>query len=267
MFPKLISAGSFFIPTYGVLVALGFLAGLFVTMRLARQRGLPADMVTNLAVYCAIAGVLGAKLFMFLFDFNYYLNDPGEIFTMSTLQAAGVFHGGFIAAFVVAIFYMRQHKLAALPTMDIFAPGVAIGQAVGRLGCFAAGCCWGRECDLPWGVRFRSDFAAPVPLDKPLHPVQLYESAANLVIFAVLYRLASREHRAGQVIGLYLVLYSTARFVIEFYRNHEQGLVAGLSLTQWISAGLFALGLGILLWGDQLRRSRIVKRPALSTSR
>ena len=111
MFPKLISVGSFFIPTYGVLVALGFLAGLFVTMRLARQRGLSPDVVTNLAVYCAIAGVLGAKLFMFLFDFNYYLNNPGEIFTMSTLQAAGVFHGGFIAAVVVAIFYMRRHKL------------------------------------------------------------------------------------------------------------------------------------------------------------
>jgi len=248
MYPKLISVGSFFIPTYGVLVALGFLSGLFVTMRLARQARLSADVVTNLAVYCAIAGVLGAKLFMFLFDFRYYAQNPGEIFTMGTLQAAGVFHGGFIAALVVAIFYMRHHKLAALPTMDIFAPGVAIGQAIGRLGCFAAGCCWGRECDLPWGVRFRSDAAAPVPLDKPLHPVQLYESAANFLIFALLYKLASRPHKSGQVIGLYLVLYSTVRFVIEFFRNHEQALVAGLSLTQWISAGLFLVVSGILAW-------------------
>jgi phosphatidylglycerol:prolipoprotein diacylglycerol transferase len=248
MYPKLISVGSFFIPTYGVLVALGFLSGLFVTMRLARRARLSADVVTNLAVYCAIAGVLGAKLFMFLFDFSYYAQNPGEIFTMGTLQAAGVFHGGFIAALVVAIFYMRHHKLAALPTMDIFAPGVAIGQAIGRLGCFAAGCCWGRECDLPWGVRFRSDAAAPVPLDKPLHPVQLYESAANFLIFALLYKLAGRAHKSGQVIGLYLVLYSTVRFVIEFFRNHEQALVAGLSLTQWISAGLFLVGAGILAW-------------------
>jgi phosphatidylglycerol:prolipoprotein diacylglycerol transferase len=248
MYPKLISVGSFFIPTYGVLVALGFLSGLFVTMRLARRAGLSADVVTNLAVYCAISGVLGAKLFMFLFDFSYYAQNPGEIFTMGTLQAAGVFHGGFIAALVVAIFYMRRHKLAPLPTMDIFAPGVAIGQAIGRLGCFAAGCCWGRECDLPWGVRFRSDAAAPVPLDKPLHPVQLYESAANFLIFALLYKLAGRPHKSGQVIGLYLVLYSTVRFVIEFFRNHEQALVAGLSLTQWISAGLFLVGAGILAW-------------------
>jgi prolipoprotein diacylglyceryl transferase len=154
MYPKLISIGSFFIPTYGVLVALGFLAGLMVTMRLASRAGLSAEKVTNLAVYCAIAGVVGAKLFMFLFDFSYYAQNPGEIFTLSTLQAAGVFHGGFIAALIVAALYMRQQKLPVLQTMDIFAPGVAIGQAIGRLGCFAAGCCWGRECDLPWGVRF-----------------------------------------------------------------------------------------------------------------
>jgi phosphatidylglycerol:prolipoprotein diacylglycerol transferase len=143
---------------------------------------------------------------------------------------------------------MRRHKMPLFETMDVFAPGVAIGQAIGRLGCFAAGCCWGRECDLPWGVRFRSDFAAPVPLDKTLHPVQLYESAANFVIFAVLYRLCSRAHRPGQVIGWYLVLYSTVRFAVEFFRVHEQSLVGPFSLTQWISLALLALGVGILLF-------------------
>jgi phosphatidylglycerol:prolipoprotein diacylglycerol transferase len=247
MLPKLISIGSFYIPTYGVLVALGFLAGLGTTLRLARRAGLPPEQVTNLAVYCAIAGILGAKLFMFLFDIGDYVRDPGRIFTLETLQAAGVFHGGFITAFLMALFYMRRQNLSAFPTMDVFAPGVAIGQAIGRLGCFAAGCCWGRECDLPWGVHFRSDFAAPVPLDKALHPVQLYESVADFLIFWFLYRLATREHRPGQIIGLYLTLYSTARFVIEFFRVHEQSTVAGLSLTQWIAAALFVLGLGILL--------------------
>jgi phosphatidylglycerol:prolipoprotein diacylglycerol transferase len=246
MLPKLISIGSFYIPTYGVLVALGFLAGLGIALRLARRAGLPPEKISNLAVYCAIAGIIGAKLFMFLFDLGDYVRDPGRIFTLETLQAAGVFHGGFIAAFLVALFYLRRQQLPALATMDIFAPGVAIGQAIGRLGCFAAGCCWGRECDLPWGVRFRSDFAAAVPLDKTLHPVQLYESAADLLIFGILYRQASREHRPGQVIGWYLVLYSTARFIIEFFRVHEQSLVGPFSLTQWIALGLFALGVGIL---------------------
>lgn len=256
MFPKLISYGSFYIPTYGVLVALGFLAGLTVTMRLASRAGISAEKVTNLAVYCAIAGVLGAKLFMFLFDFSYYAHNPGEIFTLSTLQAAGVFHGGFIAAIAVAYLYMRSENLPVLSTMDVFAPGVAIGQAIGRLGCFAAGCCWGRECDLPWGVRFRSDFAAPVPLDKTLHPVQLYESFANFLLFAVLYKLAQRKHRPGQIIGLYLVIYSVIRFCVEFFRNHEQSLVLNLSLTQWISLALLALGAAILVLGRDSAQAR-----------
>lgn len=247
MYPKLISIGSFYIPTYGVLVALGFLAGLWVATRLAKRAKLPADKVSNLAVYCAIAGIAGAKLFMFLFDLRDYIRDPGQIFSMATLQAAGVFHGGFIAALIVAFLYIRKQRLPVLPTMDCFAPGVALGQSIGRLGCFAAGCCWGRACYLPWGVRFRSDAAAPVPLNVPLHPVQLYESAADLLIFIVLYKLFRKQHRAGTIIGGYLVLYSTARFIIEFFRVHEQSLVGPFSLTQWIALALLALGIAMLL--------------------
>jgi phosphatidylglycerol:prolipoprotein diacylglycerol transferase len=248
MLPKLVSFGSFSIPTYGVLVALGFLAGLIVTLRLARRCGLDPDKITNLAVYCAMAGILGAKLFMFLFDLPDYIRDPGQIFSIQTLQAAGVFHGGFICAFAVALLYMRRQRLAALLTMDVFAPGVALGQSIGRLGCFAAGCCWGRECNLPWGVRFRSDEAAPVPLGVKLHPVQLYESAADLLIFAFLYKRASKKAGSGEIIGLYLVLYSTARFIIEFFRVHEQSLVGPFSITQWIALALLALGIGILVF-------------------
>ncbi len=251
MLPKLISIGSFYIPTYGVLVALAFLAGLWVTLRLAREAGLPTDKMTNLAVYCAMAGIAGAKLFMFLFDLGDYIRNPGQILSLETLQAAGVFHGGFICALIVAAMYLRKQQLPALKTMDVFAPGIALGQSIGRLGCFAAGCCWGKECDLPWGVHFRSDFAAPVPLDKPLHPVQLYESAADLLIFGVLYRALHRSHKTGNVLGLYLVLYSTARFIIEFYREHEQSLVGPFSLTQWIALALFVLGALILLRSRQ----------------
>jgi len=246
MYPKLISIGSFYIPTYGVLVALGFLAGLAIALRLARRAGLPAEKVTNLAVYCAIGGIAGAKLFMFFFDAPYYWHHPGEIFTLQTLQAAGVFHGGFIVALLVAIFYMRRQKLPAWQTMDALAPGVAIGQAIGRLGCFAAGCCWGRACPAPWGVTFRSDFAAPVPLNTPLYPVQIYESVCDFAIFAFLYSRFKRSHRPGEIIGLYLILYSTIRFIIEFYRVHEQSLVGPFSLTQWIALALLVLGIGFL---------------------
>lgn len=247
MFPKLFTIGSFSLPTYGVLVALGFLAGLTATMRLAKRAGMNPEKVTNLAVYCALAGIVGGKLFMILFDLGDYLRNPGQIFTMETLQAAGVFHGGLILALLFAIFYMRREKLPVLKTMDAFAPGIAIGQAIGRLGCFAAGCCWGRACSLPWGVHFRSNEAAPVPLDKALHPVQLYESAVDLLIFWFLYRQFGRNEKPGRIIGLYLVLYSIARFIIEFYREHEQALVGPFSLTQWIALGLLGAGLAILL--------------------
>ena len=131
MFPKLIQIGSFYIPTYGVLVALGFLAGMGITLRLARRAGLPQDKITNLAVYCALSGILGAKLLMVLFDIGDYVKNPGQIFTLQTLQAAGVFHGGFVAAFVFAVLYIRRQHLPAFPTMDAFAPGVALGQAIG----------------------------------------------------------------------------------------------------------------------------------------
>ncbi|MBV9303737.1 MAG: prolipoprotein diacylglyceryl transferase [Acidobacteriaceae bacterium] len=246
MYPKLIQVGTFYIPTYGVLVALGFLAGLGMTLRLARQTEMPAEKITNLAVYCAMAGIIGAKLFMFLFDAREYLEHPSEIFSIETLRAAGVFHGGLIVALIVGALYMRSQQLPLWQTMDVFAPGIALGHAIGRIGCFAAGCCWGKECHLPWGVYFRSNEAAPVPLDRPLHPVQLYESAANLIIFAVLYRQFTRGHRPGQVIGLYLVLYSVARFVIEFFREHEQALWGRFSITQWIALALLALGTIIL---------------------
>jgi phosphatidylglycerol---prolipoprotein diacylglyceryl transferase len=259
MLPKLISFGSFFIPTYGVLVALGFLLALTVTMKLARRSGLPSEKIVNLAVYCAMAGIIGAKLFMFIFDLPTYLNNPGEIFTLETLQAAGVFHGGLIVALIFAVWYIRKESLPLFATMDCFGPGIALGQSIGRLGCFAAGCCWGKECSLPWGVRFRSDFAAPVPLDRTLHPAQLYESAADLLIFAFLYRrFQVSSLKPGETIGLYLVLYSVARFIIEFFREHEQSVVGGLSLTQWIALGLLVVG------GAILSRSRTSKPASLA---
>jgi len=250
MFPKLITIGKFFIPTYGVLVALGFLVGLWITVRLARRAKLPPDPIANLAVYCALAGLAGAKLFMILFDFRTYWEKPETLFTLNTLQAAGVYQGGFLLALLTAIWYIRRNRLPALQTCDVFAPGVAIGQAIGRIGCFAAGCCWGSQCDRPWAVTFRNMEAhdlTDVPLGVPLHPAQLYEVFADALIFAALFWMIRRPHRAGAIIGWYLVLYSSVRFAIEFFRFHEQGLHAGLSLTQWISLGTLAGGM-ILLW-------------------
>jgi len=250
MFPRLISIGNFFVPTYGTLVALGFLVGLFITVRLAKREGLSSDLIANLGIYCGIAGLLGGKLGMFLFDWKIYWHEPGQIFTRETLQAAGVYQTGLLVAFIVAVLYIRRNKLPWLDTLDVFAPGVAIGHAIGRLGCFAAGCCWGRPTHLPWAVTFTNPQAnelTGVPLGIPLHPTQLYDSGAEAIIFAFLLWRIRGQHRAGEIIGSYMVLYSVARFFIEFLRIHEQPTELGLSLTQWISIGTLLLGIWLLL--------------------
>ena len=251
MLPKLISIGDFFLPTYGLLVTIGFLTGLWLATRLARRDGLNADDVVNLAVYCALSGVLGAKLLMFIQDFNYYRRNPGEILSVATLQAGGIFYGGLVAALGVAWWFLRKKKLPALRTADAFAPGLALGHAIGRVGCFAAGCCWGLECNRPWAVTFKnpeSNRMFGTPLFVPLHPTQLYEAAAEALIAFALWRRSLAPHKPGLILGLYLAMYSSVRFLVEFFRAHDAANPFGgpLSASQWIALALAALGLWIL---------------------
>jgi phosphatidylglycerol---prolipoprotein diacylglyceryl transferase len=245
MYPELFHIG--FLHTYGALVALGFLAALWVATKLAARERLDVEAVTNLGIYCALAAIAGAKLMMLAVDFRYYLERPADFFSLATLQAGGVFYGGLIAALAVSWWYMRRKGLPLLKTSDVFAPAIALGHGIGRLGCFSAGCCWGVACDRPWAVTFTDPAAARlvgVPLDIALHPTQLYEAFAEFLIFGFLLWRIRRPHAPGRIIGLYLMLYSTARFIVEFYRFHEQGNVAGgpLDTSQYISMGLFALG-------------------------
>ena len=249
MYPEIFHLS--FLHTYGVLVALAFLAGLWIAVRLGKQAGLNPDAVTNLGIYCALAAILGAKLMMFLIDIPYYTAHPGEIFSFSTLQAGGVFYGGLIGALLVAAWYLRKTHLPVLRTADIFAPGIALGHGIGRLGCFSAGCCWGVECHLPWAVTFTNPVSTQlvgVPLGVPLHPTQLYESFAEFLIFGILYWRVLKPHAPGAIISTYLVLYSAARFIVEFFRFHEQGNLWGgpLDTSQWISLALFLAGASYL---------------------
>jgi phosphatidylglycerol---prolipoprotein diacylglyceryl transferase len=237
-----------FLHTYGVLVSLAFLAALWVTGRLARRAGLDYDNVVNLGIYCGLSALVGAKLMLFIVDFGYYSEHPSEIFTFGTLRAGGVFYGGFLAALAVSAWYLRKTRLPLLKTADVCAPGIALGHGIGRLGCFAAGCCWGLPTHLPWAVTFTSPVAndfVGVPLNVPLHPTQIYEALTEFAIFGILMRRVGKPHGAGDVISLYLVLYGTARFVVEFFRFHEQGQLWGgpFDTSQWISLALVGIGL------------------------
>lgn len=247
MFPKIFSAGDLFLPTYGVLVAAGFLAALWLAGRLAHRSGLHGDAVTSLGINSALVGLVGAKLLMFVQDFGYYRAHPSEIFSMATLQAGGVFFGGLILALLFAFWDMRRKKLPVLLTLDVFAPALALGHAIGRFGCFAAGCCWGVACDRAWAVTFTDPEAhrlVGVPLGVPVHPTQIYEAVAQFAIFSIAFRLARKVHKPGQVMAVYLVLAGMARFGIDFVRAHDQPNPGGgpLSTAQWISVALVLAG-------------------------
>jgi phosphatidylglycerol:prolipoprotein diacylglycerol transferase len=245
MLPKLFHLGSFYLPTYGVLVAAAFLMGLWMTSRLAKSAGMNSETVVNLGVYCALAGIAGAKALMIALDPSYRAN-PAEIFSLATLQSAGIFYGGLIAALVMAYFYMRANHLPVLRTADLFAPGLALGHGIGRLGCFAAGCCWGKPTNLPWAVVFSSPDARAVgvPTGIRLHPTQIYESLSEFAICGILYLLATKRPKPGSLIGGYLALYGVVRFLVEFVREHDESNPLGLalSLEQWVSVGLVIAG-------------------------
>lgn len=263
MFPKLFEIGNFFLPAYGLLVALGFLAGLAIITRLARLRNLDPEQVSNLAIYCSLAGLIGAKALMFALDLRYYSENPGRLFSLDTLLSAGVFYGGLLAALVFAWFYIRSHNLPWLETADVLAPGLAAGHSIGRLGCFAAGCCWGTRCDRPWAVTFTSPDAQElvgVPLGVPLHPTQLYEAAATAAVAWVLWRASHRPHQPGMILGLYLSLYSVARLIVESFRDHQQAFpVDGVPLTstQWMALALIGVGISLYLRAVRAERATL----------
>jgi phosphatidylglycerol---prolipoprotein diacylglyceryl transferase len=255
LFPKLISVGWFTVSTYGVLVAAGLVTGLYVASRLSEREGLNRDEIYTLGVYVALAGIIGSKGALVIQERAEYWHNPGQFFSFTLLQSGGIFYGGLILAIIVGVWYTRRRQIPFLKSADAFAPGIAIGHALGRLGCFSAGCCWGLPTSLPWGVTFTNPYSnqtVGVPLNQPLHPTQLYEAAAEFVIFLILYSQYRKKQFDGQMLGWYLVLYSTVRFLVEFLRAHEPGGDAmlwqsGLSAAQGVSLLLIAAG-AYLLW-------------------
>jgi phosphatidylglycerol:prolipoprotein diacylglycerol transferase len=257
MYPELFHIGSFPINTYGVFLALAFLCAILIAVKLAARDGLPKEKIYDLCLWMLLASLVGSKLLM-LFTEPEYRDHPLQLISLDFLRSGGVFYGGFIAAVLTGYFLMKRYNLPWWKTADACAPGIAIGSFFGRQGCFAAGCCWGKPTNLPWGVKFTElgHQITGVPTDSYLHPTQLYESFAMFAVFLFLLWLHKRKRFSGQVILAYALLYSTIRFTIEFVRDDPRGdilgltTLTGLSTSQLISVvvGLSALAILIARW-------------------
>jgi phosphatidylglycerol---prolipoprotein diacylglyceryl transferase len=252
MHPVLFRLGPLTIHTYGTLLACGILLGLWLAQRRSRSAGLNPDDVWNFGVYMVLAALLGAKVWLIFAFWDYYRANPGEILSVGTLQAGGVWYGGMLTGLAVAVYYTRKKKLSLLSLVDVYAAPISMGHGIGRLGCFSAGCCYGRPSAHAWAVVFHDEYAHQLvgtPLGIPLHPTQLYEAFAELLIFLTLLWVGGRKHRTGQVFGTYAFLYGAARLTIEFFRGDPgRTLLFGgaVSIMQIVSVGL--MGLGIWLW-------------------
>ena len=265
MYPELFRIGTFPVTTYGIFLALGMLLALFATSRLAARDGLPRERIYDLGLWVLVGGLVGSKVLMLLVEKDV------QIFTLDFLRSGGVFYGGLIGGFLAVAILVPLYKLPFWKAADAFAPGVALGQAFGRQGCFAAGCCWGKETHLPWGVHFTQQgheytgvpIVGPDGADLYLHPTQLIESFTMLAIFGVLFWLHKHKKFDGQILIAYGIIYSIFRFSIEFIRDDPRGdlfgftTLTGLSTSQGISL-LVAAG-SIIFMIIRLRRANEVR--------
>jgi phosphatidylglycerol:prolipoprotein diacylglycerol transferase len=253
MHPILFEVGGFPVYTYGVLLAAAYLLGLQFALVRARTRGLDPNRVMDLGIWIIISALVGAKLLLLVVEFDTYSRSPGELLTL--VRSGGVFYGGLIAAVAVALWYLRAHRMPMWTVTDVFAPGIALGHVIGRMGCLLAGCCFGRPASVPWAITFHNDYAAQnvgTPLNIPLHPTQLYEAGAELLILGVLLRF-ERKGRPypGRTFWGYLLLYGVSRFVIEFYRGDVRGTVSlfdtAVSTSQFVSLLIVPLAIVMLI--------------------
>jgi phosphatidylglycerol:prolipoprotein diacylglycerol transferase len=252
--------GTVTVYTYGVLLAAAYLLGLQLALKRAKTRHLDSTRVMDLGIYIIISALVGAKLLLLVTDFQTFRSNPAEL--LNLVREGGVFYGGLIVAVTVALLYIKRVGLPLWTTCDVFAPGIALGHVIGRFGCFFAGCCFGKPTNVPWAITFTDPFAAAnvgTPLNVPLHPTQLYEAGAELLILIFLLTTEKRGRKfAGRTFWLYMLLYSVSRFVIEFYRNDERGSVGPLSTSQFVSVILAPLAIGMLFYlgrwaGDPVR--------------
>ena len=243
MNPILFSIGSINIYAYSVFLTAGCLLGMGWAMRAARLWELDYKLAPITGIIAVISGIIGARtLYVGLYPQEF----AGNLLKIFYIWQGGlVFSGAILFGSLAGLLYLRSKQQPILDWLDCFAPGIALGQAVGRLGCFFAGCCYGKPTELPWAVTFKNT-ASLAPLFQPLHPTQLYHSLAGLVTFLILVIAGNHIKTEGRITGLFLILFSAFRFIIEFFRADYRGELGPLSMTQFITLVFFAIGIYLL---------------------
>lgn len=252
MHPVFLKIGSFELASYGVMTALGYVAAsLYLLPRLHKIK-LDKDTFWNLIFIAFMGAILGAKLLFIGVTWPQLDGSWTEkvMYFIHNFRYGFVFYGGMITAIAALVFYMKKKHLPLLQTSDFMIVGLPLGHALGRVGCFLAGCCHGKPTTLPWGVTFTDPHAmvAPELLGVPVHPTQLYEAFGNLLLFFLLHKLYNRPHANGSVLLAYIACYGALRFVLEFFRGDARGAyILGLSPAQLITL-LLAVGAAAAWW-------------------
>ena len=234
MYPDLFSIGPLTIHTYGLFVGAGFIVGILVTILIGKTQGIGSQQILDMGFLIILWAIIGSRIGYILFNISYYLTNPLDIIKL--WQGGLVFSGGMIAVIIAMSLYIRRHNLSFLQVGDLWTPAAAIGQSIGRIGCFMAGCCYGRPTEMSWGVIFANPNSL-APLNTPLHPTQLYSFLSGLIIFLILMVLHAKKKFEGQVFLWFLILHSTSRILIERFRGDARGSIFGsdMSITQFVA--------------------------------
>lgn len=244
MHPVLFEFGGLTVHTYGFFVALGVLAGIFLARQESIRLGMDADRVVDVCFYIVIAAIVGSRLFYVFTNIKFFIASPVEIFKI--WNGGLVFYGGFIGAIMVMIVFIKRYRLDLGKFCDVGAVSLPLGHFLGRIGCFFAGCCYGKTCDLPWDIVFQHPDSL-APLNIALHPTQIYSSISNLIIFLFLFFYRTRKSFDGQLFWIYVIFYGINRSIIELFRGDYRGgdIFGLLSISQTI--GIMSVVIAVIM--------------------
>lgn len=234
---------------YGIMIAIGYMSALIISERRGKKRGMDTDILYGIFWCAIIGGALGSKLLYYIVSIKDILKDPSILWNF---QNGWVVYGGIIGGVLASMVYCRYKNVDFVSYLDLVLPAVAFAQGCGRIGCFFAGCCYGRETDSVFHIEYwQSDFA---PNGVKLVPTQIYSSIGDFAIAFVLMAYAKREPKKGKVAAGYCILYSIGRFVIEMFRNDYRGALGFLSTSQIISIFILVLGIGMFVWAERSKQ-------------